>query len=98
MCVDAYLKQRLLRMIEFYCYKVEGRDVWHDGRFIDRWADDWILNDIKKCFAHYESEDVKSALYVTHLLFEKVTRRIAEAEGYTYPERAKDCAYAFLKS
>ena len=98
MCVDAYLKQRLLRMIEFYCYKVEGRDVWHDGRFIDRWADDWILNDMKKCFAHYESEDVKSALDATHLLFEKVTRRIAEAEGYTYPERAKDCAYAFLKS
>ena len=38
------------------------------------------------------------ALDATHLLFEKVIRRIAEAEGYTYPERAKDCAYAFLKS
>ena len=98
MCVDAYLKQRLLRMIEFYCCGLEGKDVWHDVRFIDRWADNWILKDMKKCYAHYEAEDVKSALDATHLLFEKVTGRIAEAEGYAYPERAKNCAYEYPKS
>lgn len=39
MCVDAYLKGRLLKMIELYCYEIEGKDVWHDGRFLDKWLD-----------------------------------------------------------
>ena len=96
-CVDSYLKNHLLRMIELYRYKTAGVDVWHAGRFIEKWAGEDILDDLKKCFAHYDKEDILSALLATHHLFEKVTRGLADAEGFTYPEKACECAKAYLK-
>jgi aminoglycoside 6-adenylyltransferase len=94
--VDSYLKNYLLRMIELYCYKVSGVDVWHDGRFIDRWAGEEILSEIKECFAHYDKDDIKRALIKTHELFARITRELAEVEGYEYPTNAEKCARAYL--
>ena len=97
MCVDAYLKKYLLKMIELYCYKKDGRDVWHDGRFIDRWADDWILEKLKVCFAHYEKNDTGNALTSTHELFKKLAADVADMNGYFYPQKAENTASEFLK-
>ena len=97
MSVGAYLKNHLLKMIELYCYRINGTDVWHDGRFIDRWADDFILRELKICFAHYDTEDVKAALMHTHQLFAKLARAVAEILDYEYPEQAEKCAEAFLR-
>lgn len=96
MSVDAYLKNHLLKMTELYCHKVNGTDVWHDGRFIDKWADDFILHELKNCFAHYETEDAKSALISTHHLFAKLAREVANKLDYEYPEQAEKCAENFL--
>ena len=60
MCVDAYLKHLLLRMIEIYSSLEYHVDVWHDGRFLDRWAEKSILEELKNCFAHYEQTCHKS--------------------------------------
>ena len=97
MCVDAYLKNHLLKMIELYCYRKEGKDTWHDGRFIDRWADDWILEKLKGCFAHYEKSDIKEALIHTHELFKEVANGVADAYGYEYPQKAEDTSKVYLK-
>ena len=96
MCVDAYLKNYLLKMIELYCYRVCKKDVWHDGRFLDRWADSEILEQLKNCFAHYDRDDILRALRATHNLFDEVAVAVAEAEGYEYPKHAKDCAKAYI--
>ena len=94
--VDSYLKGYLLRMIELYRYKVSGVDVWHDGRFIDRWAGEEILSEIIESFAHYDKDDIKRALIKTHELFARITRELAEVEGYEYPTNAEKCAKAYL--
>lgn len=96
MCVDAYLKRYLLQAIELYCYELEGKDVWHDGRFIDTWAGEHITQELRNCFAHYEKSDVWEALKSTNRLFEEVTRAFAERKGYVYPDQAAKCAKAFL--
>lgn len=96
MNVDAYLKNYLLRMIEYYCYLMNGVDVWHDGRFIDRWAEPSILKDLSECFAHYDTEDVKSALIHTHQLFARLSKEIAYKKGFTYPDKARICAAKYL--
>ena len=96
MCVDAYLKNYLLKMIELYCYRVCKKDVWHDGRFLDRWAGSEILEQLKNCFAHYDRDDILRALRATHNLFDEVAVAVAEAEGYEYPKHAKDCAKAYI--
>ncbi len=97
MSVDAYLKNYLLRMTELYCYSKDGKDVWHDGRFLDRWADDWILDELKGCFAHYEKDDIVNALINTHELFKKLASGVAEMKGYTYPQKAEDTSKEYLK-
>ena len=96
MCVDAYLKNYLLKAIELYCYENAGTDVWHDGRFIDKWAGEQISDELKKCFAHYEKLDVLNALKATNNLFEELTRKIAVKRGYIYPEEAAKCARTYL--
>ena len=97
MCVDAYLKNHLLKMVELYCYCIEKKDVWHDGRFIDRWANDWIKADLEKCFAHYEKADVAAALKRTHELFSKLAAEVAGDKGYHFPEKARKCAADYLE-
>ena len=97
MCVDAYLKNYLLKAMELYCCEIEGKDVWHDGRFIDKWAGVQISNKIRNCFAHYEKSDVMNALKATNILFEELTRKIAVKKGYTYPDKAAKCAAEYLE-
>ena len=94
--VDSYLKNYLLRMIELYRSKVAGLDVWHDGRFFDSWAGDEILSEISECFAHYDKDDIRKALIKTHELFARISRELAELEGYVYPDVAEKCAKAYL--
>ena len=96
-CVDGYLKNHLLKMIELYCYQKDGRDIWHDGRFIDRWADDWILEKLGLCFAHYEKSDIRNALFNTHDLFRNLATMIAEKNGFEYPLKAETTAKEYIK-
>ncbi len=92
MCVDAYLKNYLLKMIEMYSVSVYDTDVWHDGRFLDRWADDNIKEALPKCFARYEKEDIISALSETNSLFAKLAKAVADKRNYAYPEASVNYA------
>lgn len=65
MCIDAYLKKQLLRTIEMYSASKHRVDVWHDGRFPDRWAEKGILTDLEKCFAHCDREYMMSVFCQT---------------------------------
>lgn len=40
MCLDSYLKNLLLKVLEVHAVTKNHADVWHDGRFLDRWADE----------------------------------------------------------
>lgn len=90
MCIDAYLKNYLLRMIEMYSLSKYHVDVWHDGRFLDRWAEREILSDLEKCFARYDREDMVSALSATMNLFCRLAGQTAEMKGYKYPKEAEN--------
>ena len=54
-------KERLLKMIGQYQLCFGDTDIWHDGRFLDRWADSSILDELKDCFAHYDNDDCRRA-------------------------------------
>lgn len=96
MCVDGYLKNHLLKMMELYCFLQDGRDVWHEGRFLDQWAEDDILKELKYCFAHYEKDDIMRALLATHKLFDRIAKTVAEMLGYHYPYEAEKCAKGYI--
>lgn len=85
MCVDAYLKNRLLKMIEMYevCLHGAGFDVWHNGRMLDQWADGDIRQELEQCFAHYRADDIRTALAHTVRLFTRLAKVCEERYGYT---------------
>lgn len=96
MCINGYLKERLLKIIEQYHMCIYNCDVWHDGRFLDRWADPYVVEDLEECFARYYYPDCVSALEATHLLFARLTRELAEKLGYPYPKGAEKCAAGYI--
>lgn len=96
MCIDAYLKVRLLTMIEQYQLSAGNTDVWHDGRFLDRWADTSVLGELEHCFAHYSTDDCKQALYATHRLFARLASAVARKRSFSYPAGAEKCAAEFI--
>lgn len=91
-CIDVYMKNLLLRIMEMYTICVHQADVWHKGRFLEKWADEEIILKLRSCFAHYDREDMFSALVSTYELFSKLARAVAGYCSYSYPDEAD--AYA----
>ena len=88
---DGYLKQLLVPMMEWHAL-AEGRgkvDVWHDGRFLDRWAPSSVLARLPATFARYDPKDLERALRETGQLFSSLAGDVAKAIGATYPRDAE---------
>lgn len=97
MCIDAYLKNYMLKMVEMYTAYDHHVDVWHDGRFLESWVDDKIKETLPKCFAHYNRDDMISALTETHKLFAELAKEVAEIRNYDYPEKAVEYSRDLLQ-
>ena len=65
MCIDGYLKDRLLSVMEYHRYQLYNQDVWHCGRFLEKWAGDENISALKNSFAHYDKSDMIKALFST---------------------------------
>ena len=93
-CADAYMKRKLLWMIEQHAHAARhtDRDTWYAGRFIERWADADVLEYLRTTYAHFDLPDIARALQETMELFRRLAKETAEALGYAYPADAD--AYA----
>lgn len=97
MCLDSYLKNLLLKVLEVHAATKNHADVWHDGRFLDRWADEKVRMELKNCFAHYDKSDMKNALKSTHRLFARITKETAALKSFAYPNEAEKFSNEFLE-
>ncbi len=97
MCLDSYLKNLLLKVLEVHAATKNHADVWHDGRFLDRWADEEIRAELKNCFARYDKADMKNALKSTHRLFAKIAKETAALKNFAYPDEAEKFSKEFLE-
>ncbi len=88
-CNNVYMKQLLLRMVEWHTQVTRSGqvDIWFNGRFIEQWAPEPVLRELKKVCSHYEEEEVWKALRATMDLFHRVAQETAERLQYTYPTR-----------
>jgi len=83
-CCDVYMKRLLLRMIEWYAHTVHGweYDTWFEGRFLERWAEPKILDELAKTFAHYDASDITNALLQTVELHRRLSMDAGSRLGY----------------
>ena len=93
-CCDNYMKWRLLRMIEWSTQANHGwqADTWHDGRFLERWADPQVVEGLQTSFSNYDLEDVWRALAETMDLFHDLALETAQSLGVPYPSEGEACA------
>ena len=96
---DGYLKRLLLRLIEWQSVlRHEGTaDTWHDGRFLDRWAEPEVRERLPATFARYEPRDLARGLRETELLFAVLAREIAAARGWNYPASEETAVRAYVE-
>jgi aminoglycoside 6-adenylyltransferase len=72
-CLDGYLKARLVTLLAWHARAIDPMvDTWHEGRFLERWADPGALSALENAFAHYDVRDVARALWETVDLFQAV--------------------------
>ena len=65
-CLDAYMKARLVTLLEWHARAVDPSvDTWHAGRFLERWADPGALAALEGAYAQYSLRDVARALWAT---------------------------------
>ena len=100
LCMDSYMKWKLLSIIEYYAQAVHGADynTWHSGRFIEEWAEKWIIEKLSLCFSHYNKENIMSALLSTMDLFRAIAIKVAEKLCFQYPKEADEYATAWVTS
>jgi aminoglycoside 6-adenylyltransferase len=84
------MKHRLLRMIEWHTQvRHQWRlDTWHQGRFLEAWADPEIVKVLPATFAMYDACDVQRALKATLDLFHDLATTVARDLCFPYPEAA----------
>ncbi len=91
-CSDGYMKRLLLKMLEWHTQATSSTeyDTWHDGRFMEQWADPRVLEGLRDAFAHYDRDDIRRALLATMDLFRWLAQEVTERLDYRYPKSADD--------
>ena len=76
------MKARLVAMLEWHARALDPEvDTWHEGRFLERWADPGALAALETAFAHYDLRDVARALWETIDLFQGLEQETARRLG-----------------
>ncbi|MBC7320412.1 aminoglycoside 6-adenylyltransferase [bacterium] len=98
-CCDVYMKETLLKMVEWYMLSKNGwdYDVWHRGRFLEKWADPQIIEQLKRTYAYYDRDDIKRALLETMDLYRWISIETARNLGYEYPKNEEEYATYLVK-
>ena len=95
-CLDIYMKRLLLTLIENYTRISSKNDVWYNGRFIEKWAERWIIDGLANAYSKYNRPDMIDALLSTMDIFKTIALDIAEKQYFTYPNDAEVHAYKIV--
>lgn len=77
----------VLPMLEWHtCSRHDWNcDTWHEGRFLEEWADKRAINGLSKTFPHYDEDDIRSSLMAMIDLFRWLSMETAKQLVYPYP-------------
>ena len=92
------MKQKLLLIIECHAHILHGLDynTWYNGRFVEEWAEPWIIDKLNMCFSRYSQNDIKTALIATMNLFRMIAVEIAERLNFKYPKEADEYSASWV--
>jgi creatinine amidohydrolase len=94
------LKECLLALLEWHAHATRGldHDTWHDGRFMEEWADPRALEALPATFARYDDDSLRQALFTTLDLCRWLAQEVAGLLGYAYPALAEARVTDWIRS
>lgn len=95
-CLDSNLKHLLRRMAEWHAVTVLDKSPWHNGRFIENWADPRLVNSFNMMFAIYDRNSMLLAMKETMSIFRLLAVEVGESLNYPYPHQADQAAERFV--
>jgi aminoglycoside 6-adenylyltransferase len=86
-CLDGSMKDQMLTMIHWHTRATQTwrRNLWHQGRFLEEWADERVLEGLPTAFARYDPAEIPSALKQTLYLFHWLAEETARGWQYAFP-------------
>jgi aminoglycoside 6-adenylyltransferase len=96
---DCYMKRLLLSMMSWHSRAKNGLnyDVWHDGRFLEKWAEAEFVDGLRNTYAVYSAADFQRALWETMNLFRRIAVETAELLDYDYPVKGDNYAASLIE-
>jgi aminoglycoside 6-adenylyltransferase len=89
--VDDYMRDLLLRMIEWHAMARGQEGVYPESRRLEQWIPDDVAAELPATFARYDNASIAKALVRGHALFSRLAREVADHRHLVYPE-AEDAA------
>ncbi len=89
-CLNGYMKDRLVTLLAWHARAIDPAvDTWHDGRFLERWADPGALVALEFAYGRYSVREVAHALWQSIDLWqgleEETARRLGLALELDHP-------------
>ncbi|NLD93686.1 MAG: aminoglycoside 6-adenylyltransferase [Fibrobacter sp.] len=87
-CLNGYLKQRTLTMLEWYEHSLHGKnyDTFYNGRYLEKWVEKSLIDKLRETFSSYSKESIINALVANKKLFTNIAKETATKYGFTFPE------------
>lgn len=88
-CVNSYLKSKTLTMMEWYEHSLHGNDykTFYQGRYLEKWAEESIVSELKSSFSPYNRESIIKALDANRILFTQMAKETGERGKLAFPDR-----------
>ena len=81
-CLDGYLKSRLVTLLGWHAKAVDPSvDTWHEGRFLERWADPGALVALEFAYGRYSVRDAAHGLWSSVDLWQGLEEETARRLG-----------------
>ena len=81
-CLDGYLKARLVTLLGWHAKAVDPSvDTWHEGRFLERWADPGALVALEFAYGRYSVRDAAHGLWSSVDLWQGLEEETARRLG-----------------
>jgi aminoglycoside 6-adenylyltransferase len=89
-CLNCYLKNKLLHMIETHTILfAEGEiDMWHNGRILEKWSAPTISQRLPGSFADYDVQPLAAALQHQAALYHDLASQVAVKLNISYPHES----------
>lgn len=89
-CLNCYMKNKLLHMIEVHAVLFgEGEvDTWHNGRLLEKWATSTVSQRLPGSFADYAAHALTTALGHQSALYHDLASEVADELNISYPHES----------